>query len=521
MRPINTVSTTFKLDFTITSIAGCFLLWWLSIFYQDFIAINQQLAKGVCCGFTDPVFDAVVKIERGESVDYVKGYAAFLGAHWWNQYLREPFTLMWMSHWAHGLTGFLAFIFGVLRQKPWVGLLSAVAIVLAPINLYTSLRWDVYALQGPLILIGWMSVYWSRGFTRVLPTSAFIGIVWVSAFWSYRETDNLILLLSHASVALGAWISTLVRGESEEGIPIYRLWSLIFAVSACSYILWQISIYWRFSSPEGVQYYFREADNPMMEAQVQLTTSLRWFGYWGHIYWRAFGPPLTSLIIVFILCSVVLRRISWGLLLGVLIPYLALSWISKRNFYYPSTLWVLLPLLAGESLIGVSKDWHRRTLCVIGIVICCWNLYPRLEGRELVGDDQYGGIFQTSDNDITLQPKRLYGVDDLSHVIQSYLPPSECHLEQIVLMEKNAMADEIAIRVSQTNPCTIFKRQLQRIGPKAKERTIPIWIRDPNQTDVTDSWMIEQDFILRDEVLMDNRFRLEVWVKRQEEIFSD
>ena len=168
-------------------------------------------------------------------------------------------------------------------------------------------------------------------------------------------------------------------------------------------------------------------------------------------------------------------------------------------------------------MVYISNEWLRRILCIVGITLCCWNLHPRLEGSELVGDDQYGGVFQTSDNDITLLPKRLYGVDDLSNVIQSHLPPLECHLEQIVLMEKNAMADEVAIRVSQTNPCTAFKRQLQRIGPKAKERTIPVWIRDPNQTDVTESWMLEQDFIFREEVLMDNRFRLQVWVKRQEE----
>ena len=116
--------------------------------------------------------------------------------------------------------------------------------------------------------------------------------------------------------------------------------------------------------------------------------------------------------------------------------------------------------------MGVSREWLRRTLCGAGLLICCWNLYPRLEeGIELVGDEQYGGVFQTSDNDITLTPKRLYGVNELSRAIQSYLPPEECHTEQIVLMEKNAMSDEIAIRASQNNPCTTFKRQLQRIGP--------------------------------------------------------
>ena len=127
MRLSKFVSTTFKMDLAIALVALCILTWWLVGFYQDYGVTNQQLAKGVCCGFTDPVFDAVVKIERGESVDYVKGYAAYLGAHWWNQYFREPNTLMWMSHWAHGLTGVLAFIFGVVRRKPWVGLFSSVA----------------------------------------------------------------------------------------------------------------------------------------------------------------------------------------------------------------------------------------------------------------------------------------------------------------------------------------------------------------------------------------------------------
>ena len=516
MTPSSSISTTSRLDLCIALGFVATVGWWLFGFYQGFGVENQQYAKGVCCGFTDPVFDAIVKIERGQAVDYVKGYAAYLGAHWWNLHRRDPHTLIWMSHWAHGLTGLLAFIFGTLRSRPLVGILSAVAIWLAPINLYASLRWDVYALQGPIILCGWMCVYWSRGFTRIIPTAGFVGIVWVSAFWSFRETDNLILLLSHASLALGAWVSTLIRGEDEESNVISRPLSVVLAIGACAFILWQISIYWRFSSPEGLQYYFREAENPMMESQVQLTSSLRWFGYWGHLYWRAFGSHLTSLIVVGIVISLALKRVSWGLLCGVIIPYVALSCISKRNFYYPSTLWILLPLLVGEGLMGISKVWLRRTLCGIGVTICCWNLYPRLEGDDLVGDDQYGGVFQTSDNDITLLPKRFYGVDELSHTIQSYLPPEECHAEQIVLMEKNAMSDEIAIRVSQTNPCTIFKRQLQRIGPNAKQRSIPVWVRDPKQTDVTETWLQAQGFTVREEVLMDNRFRLEVWVKSPE-----
>ena len=50
-------------------------------------------------------------------------------------------------------------------------------------------------------------------------------------------------------------------------------------------------------------------------------------------------------------------------------------------------------------------------------------------------------------------------------------------------MEKNAMSDEITLNESKQSVYD-FKRQLQRIGPNVKERSIPVWVRDPKQTDV-------------------------------------
>ena len=502
-----------RLDFGFVLGLCLLVIVWLLKFYQGFGYENEQLSKGVCCGFTDPVFDAVIKMERGEKVDYIKGYAAFLGANWWSMFDRDPHTLMWMSHCAHGLTGFLALVFGFLRNRPWVGLLSSVAILFTPVGLYTSLRWDVYSLQAPVLLAGWMMVYWSRGFTRIVPTVIFVGVVWVSAFWSFRETDNLILMLCLASMAFGSWMRALIHGQDEDGRSVPRLRAGVIAVCACAFVLWQIGIYWRFTSPEGLQYYFREAENPVRGADVELTTVMRWLGYWGHLYWRAFGPYLSTLIGIAFLLWGLTKRISWGLLCGVVIPYMALSWISKRNFYYPSVLWVLLPFIVGEGISGIQRIWIRRMLALIGIAICVGNLTPRLQNQPLVGDDEYGGLFQTSDNDITLQPKKLFGVQQMAHAISTHLPVQSCHEEQIVLMEGNAMIDEVAIRLSRTHPCTQFKRQLQRFGPMATEQSIRIWIRDPERTEIRSEWLEDKGFELREHVLMDNRFELELWVK--------
>ena len=81
----------------------------------------------------------------------------------------------------------------------------------------------------------------------------FVWIVWVSAFWSYRETDNSSVVESCIDCIWGMDQCT-CSGESEEYL-ILVYGPVILAISACCYIV-EISIY-RFSSPEGVQYYFR------------------------------------------------------------------------------------------------------------------------------------------------------------------------------------------------------------------------------------------------------------------------
>ena len=502
--------STSRLDLGIALLISVGTVWWLLSFYQEFAAENQQFAKGVCCGFTDPLFDATLKLERGEPVDYSKGYASYIAALWWDWMDRHPNSLLLLSQIAHVLTGLLVAISGMLRRRPLLGTLGAVAIWLMPINLYASLRWDVYSLQGPLIVLGWVCVYWSRGFTSVLPTLGFVGVVWLSAFWSVRETDNLILLLTQASIAFGFWVSALWFAQDSESRSVQRPWSGVIGVVTCGVLLWQIASYWQFSSPEGMQYYFREADEPMMGSAITLTASLRWFGYWGHLYWRAFGPVTASLILVSAVCLVVSRKLSMGLLFGILIPYVALSWISKRNFYYPSVLWIVFPLLLGEGLLVTSHQWLRRVLFGVGIVICCWNIQQRLDAVELMGDDQYGGIFQTSDGNISLKPKPFWGVDELAERIAAHVSKDACTEDRIVVLEANAMIEEVALRLGSTHPCVQVKRQLQNRDARMLE-TVQMWVVDPNHTRIEESWLEQEGFKLHSEVLMDNRFRLNVW----------
>ena len=498
------------LDWSLSLLIGVGTVGWLLYFYQDFSVDNQQFAKGVCCGFTDAVFDATLKMERGESIDFSKGYASYIAALWWRWMDRSPASLLMLSQGAHVLTGLLVVVAGALRKKPLIGVLGAVAIWLMPINMYASLRWDVYSLQGPLIVVGWICVYWSRGFTSVLPSIGFVGVVWLSAFWSFRETDNLIVLLTHASIAFGFWVSSLWFSQDSESRSVPRWWSAGIGLLTCGLILWQIASYWQFSSPEGLQYYFREADDPMMASRVTLTPSLQWFGYWGHLYWRAFGPVVAGAILVSGLWLLLFRKMSFGLLFGILIPYVVLSWISKRNFYYPSALWIILPLILGEGLLVVSNPWWRRIIFCTGISICCWNIQQRLDDVELMGDEQYGGLFQTSDGNISLEPKPFWGVDDLADRIASHIQNNGCTTDQIVVLEGNAMIEEVALRLGSTHPCIQFKRQLQNRDARVLQ-TVQMWVIDPKNTQIETSWLEQEGFEFDSTVLMDNRFRLNVW----------
>jgi hypothetical protein len=152
----------------------------------------------------------------------------------------------------------------------------------------------------------------------------------------------------------------------------------------------------------------------------------------------------------------------------------------------------------------------------MGVVLCVWNAQQRLNGVDLIGDDQYGGLFQTSDNDLILKPVRLYGVDALATAIRTQLPEDSCTEERIVLLEANAMTDEVAIRFGQSHPCTLFKRQLQRFGANVRELSIRVWVRDPNHSDISESWLEEKGFVKGEDVLMENRFRLDIWTKESE-----
>ncbi len=488
------------------------VIWWLWGFYQTFNLDNQQFAKGVCCGFTDAMFDATLKLERGEPVDFSKGYASYVAAEWWRYWTRHPSALLWLSQTAHALTGVLILLIGYSRRLPLVGMVGAVAFLCTPINLYASLRWDVFSLQAPLIVLGWGLVYWSRGFTNVFATLGFAGVAWISAFWSFRETDNLILILLLASMAFGVWTSALWQGKDPESRVVHRGGSSVLALTTCGVLLWGIVSYFQFSSPEGMAYYFREADSPMMESRIQLTPSLRWFGYWGHLYWRALGPVLAGAALGAFVLLGLFKRMPMGLFVGVVLPYVALSWISKRNFYYSSILWVALPLVIGEGVQVLSVTWGRRVLVLCMLSMIGWNLSGRLNGVVIQGDEQYGGLFQTSDGNISLEPTRFWGVDDLAHTLSKTLTINGCDEDVLVVLEANAMIEEVALRLGASHPCVQFKRQLQNREQRVLD-AVQAWVIDPKHSKTDTAWLKKEGFSLSSEVLMDNRFRLNVWAR--------
>lgn len=485
---------------------------WIWFMLHDFNLENQRYAQGVCCGLIEPVLDAVQKIHRTEPIDYSKGYVGAIAAWWLEYWDRQPQALLWLSQTAHIVSGWLIFAFGCRWKMPLMGAMSGAALLLTPVLLYTTVRWDIYALQGPLLILTVIIGYGSKGFSSIVHCVLYAGIVWISAFWSYRETDNLILLLTEAALAFGFWSSALWFGTDSEDRTIRRWQSALFGLLTCGLLIWQIMQYWRFTSPEGIQYYFREADNPMMEPVVQLSSSMRWMGYWGHMYWRALGPWLSGLVVTSFVIATASRRLPWGMILSVMIPYAALSMISKRNFYYPSTLWVLLPVTTGFALR--IQRWSMLRMIVLSgsILILIWSVNERVKGQSLAADDTYGGIFQTSDGNLSLKPQRLWGVESLSALILENLSHDGCAKDAFVVLEANAMMEEIALRVVQARPCVVVKRTLQNKNSDTMA-AVQVWVSDPKQHPDREQWLGTQGFHKQEDLLMDNRFYLSVWAR--------
>ena len=444
------------------ALASISLILFSIIQYGNFILyfqkMNSQYVKGICCGFTEPVFTHIFTLETvlTDRFDFMKGYASVISAFLFNIQGVEATGLLNISHGAFVLSLLLVYLWGILRKAPLMGALAAYLFSVTPILIFSSLRWDIFILAIPLILLALILVPFSRGFTKIIPTLLFCLLSWCAAFWSSRETDNFILLLSFASIAFGHWAHILWKGRDQRG-RIPRIRSTWRALAACCILILWISQYIFFTSPEGISYYFNQAGQSST-SEIDRFSWMHFSAYWGHLYWRGLGQSFGSLF----LCSagwlIFRRKLDWTTATAFLLPLVILSMLTKKNFYYIYGIWGLIPLIIGMGVYYLPK--RIRWFAIFGVIWLGQNqLSLRQSGQiELLSNHTYGEIFQTSDQNISLLPMYSMGLDSIAGVLMDNLPEMTCKSERWIADYAQLNNEEVEIRIKHKYPCTVFKR---------------------------------------------------------------
>ena len=482
--------------------------------YVDFILSfqqrNLQYAKGICCGFTDPVFSHIYTLETvlTNQLDFTKGYASVISAFLFNIQGSEETGLLNISHGAFVLSLLLVYLWGILRKAPLMGAVVAYLFSVTPILIFSSLRWDVFILAIPLILLALILVPFSRGFTKIIPTILFCLISWCAAFWSSRETDNFILLLSFGSIAFGHWMQALWKGKDQWG-RISRVKSTWRALAACCLLLFWIFKYIFITSPEGISYYFSEAGQSST-SEIEGFSWMHFSAYWGHLYWRGLGQSFGSLFICSAGWLILRRKLDWATAFAFLIPLLILSMLPKKNFYYVYGIWGLIPLIIGMAVYYLPKN--VRWFAIIGVIWFGQEQLSLRQSRSLVlpSDHMYGRIFQTSDHNISLEPIYLGGVDSIAKIIMENMPTMRCEHARWIADYVQLNNEEIEVRIKQKYPCTIIKRY-----PKMKllNEVSAFLINAQDLLPIDKNNLEQQSFQYWGSVSLEGEKQIEIWGK--------
>ena len=82
----------------------------------------------------------------------------------------------------------------------------------------------------------------------------------------------------------------------------------------------------------------------------------------------------------------------------------------------------------------------------------------KAEEAYLASDQKYGGIFQTSDQKISLQPSQIDTEEQIASLLLTRMPKFPCEEARWIANYAPLKDQEIEIRLKKKFPCSIIKR---------------------------------------------------------------
>lgn len=442
------------------------LAWWLSI--------DDQMAASICCDLSGEASRAATRVARAGDPGLPPwepryGLLPQLGAA-----IFEATGSPEAFRWAVGVCGLLLsvvlFDLGRLLRGPWTGLLAAALSPLVPALAFASRRWDAQLPLGVLVAIGAWLVVRSRGLSRPIPVLLLCALLAVTAMTSPRETDNLLALATLASLVGGAGLRSLVTGRGPAGRPLARWRTLVGCGALAAFASLALPELVQFSSPDGAAYYVAETAGGASAAGT-VGGSQGLAAYVGHLFWRALTPSLAWPFDVALVLVILRGRGRAELLSWTLLPLLALSLLPKRNYYYLSVIWPVLPLILALGVaalpLGRRLGWLRGGVGValvgLGLVQHLDRVEPRAlhagwaaQERWMGGTEDWGRAFQTSDQHLSIAPVQRPWIAPLAAEVAaaaSAVPLDPCVCPVAALLEGGLSDKDVALALLPHAPC--------------------------------------------------------------------
>ena len=448
--------------------------WWAG---SRWLALDEAPFASICCDASGRLLDRVQALAGQEAGNHfvqpwnwTLGVMSELGAQAWRLGPRDSDfalrTILLGSVLAQGL------IFLSLRmlRGPWTGVLGAALLPLIPVVAHVERRWDGQGAELPVLAGAFLLLVWSRSLSRPLPVIALGLLVGLAGAWSPWLTDNLLLLLAVGSMLLGALLRGLIGGRGPRGERVGRAWAPLGAVVVVSlaYVAF-VRVYAmpldRMFSRYGAEFGERAAST-----RAGSWEATPWLAYLGHLYWRGLTPWFAIPVLIAIPLAFRRKGARAELALWLLIPTLALSLLAKKNFYYLSVIYPVLPVLLALGVAGLPGRWLRAgvgvTLISLGLIQVGARSFPdSLLGQKMAkvdwirGSEDFGGIFQTVDHKLELAPMTRPGLASIVVELQRTIPVS-CACSIGVLGQVDEM--ELALRLAGDRACMPVQRLASR-----------------------------------------------------------
>ncbi len=374
---------------------------WQGWLGMRWIRLDQSVCEGVFPYSAWPLSQLIERLEHGQLWGYLTStwppdLFSFTGVAGRALFGANPDSLLVTVLVLLLLTQLLIFDLGRWLGSPWAGVLAALLLPLAPDTAVMARRWAAQLPHMLLLVAAANTLLRSRSLTRPWPTVGFVVVVLLGMSYSVWLTDDLLFVGAAGSMAVGAVLRGLLfdRGPTPGDPPGRRrvalgsaLTALVLAGGGWALIVHRMQLGYYVTESQAARY---QALTPWSPQALS--------GYLRLMWTETHGPLLCVAALIGVGLLAWRGRGRGELLSWLLLPLLALSLIAKKNSYYLTIIYPVVPLVTALGLARLPRWWIRGPV-MLALLAAAWVPWQRASFTASAGAPprlgEYDPAFQT------------------------------------------------------------------------------------------------------------------------------